>query len=111
MESEDERESPPPRPDPPPRAWARIDDYLLSLRRSRRPAVKRGPRTQPEDPRLMLSTLPFLVLIIFFALLALTIAILAWPGRDRPQPERQAPKAELGTAPPGWLERSKEESR
>ena len=47
------------------RPWTRIDEYVVSLarvrsarRRARRPS--RGP--QPEEPRFVLSTLPFLVL-------------------------------------------------
>ncbi|HXH53743.1 MAG TPA: hypothetical protein VNH53_10000 [Sphingomicrobium sp.] len=108
MEREDERESRPPRPDPLPRAWARIDDYLLSLRRSRRRPAQRRPRTQPEEPRLMLSTLPFVALLAGLALLALAIALVAMPRSGHPPTEREPPQRELGTAPPGWLERSKE---
>ncbi|HVL79092.1 MAG TPA: hypothetical protein VM346_07360 [Sphingomicrobium sp.] len=98
-----------------PRKWARIDGYLLGLARRRRSRPHSlnslRPRTQPENPRLMLSTLPIFGLILALALLAIAIAVVAWPGSERPRAERQEPKAVLGTAPPGWLERSKQDRR
>jgi len=56
----------------------------------------------------MLSTLPFVALLAGLALLALAIALVAMPRSGHPPTEREPPQRELGTAPPGWLERSKE---
>lgn len=92
------------------RGWLRVEDYFEALARRRTARHQREParrRTQPEDPRLLLSTLPFLALISALIVLVVGIAWLARPGRE---PIRQAPSAEQrepGTAPPGWIERSK----
>jgi hypothetical protein len=97
-------------PPPAPR-WTRIDDYVLALARLR--SVRRRhparPRSQPEEPRLLLSTLPFLVLTVALGLLALAIIVAAWPGRERPHP--RAETAEPGTAPPDWFDKAKREMR
>ena len=97
-----------------PRSWTRIDDYAVELRRRQDAARRRGrlkPRTEPESPRLWLSTLPFLALIAFLALLIIAFAIAAWPGGREPQ-RRPAPQpAEQGTAAPGWFDEAKREMR
>src|SRR5437764_7076608 len=51
--------------------WTRVEDYLGALARRRTERRRRGPkvRTQPEAPRLLLSTLPFLVLLAAMAVL------------------------------------------
>jgi hypothetical protein len=93
-------------------AWTRVDDYLgalLQRSRSRR-SRREVPRTEPQDPKLLLSTLPFLLLIVALMLLVVAIAWLAWPGRERSRPPVSA-KREIGTAAPGWLERSKKDRR
>jgi hypothetical protein len=94
----------PPRQRP---AWTRIDLYLRAMARLRLP--KERPRTQPQEPRLSLSTLPFLALILALGVLAVAFAIAAWPGRETPRPK--PPEREFGTAPPGWLERAEKEFR
>jgi hypothetical protein len=99
---------------PPKRAarWTRIDDYVVAMARLRA-ARRQGaelPRTQPETPRWSLSTLPFVMLMAVLAMLAVAIAVDAWPGRDR----SQRPMAEAqptGIAPAGWFERAKREMR
>ena len=88
--------------------WTRIEDYLGALlwRSRNRRRHREQPRTEVQDPGLLLNTLPFLGLILFLFVLVIAIAWLAWPGRQHPQP-RPAAQREIGTAPPGWLERAK----
>ena len=93
---------------PPSRAWTKIDDYVGPLiRRSRSPRPT-SMRTQPEAPRLLLSTLPFLALLAALAVLAVSIMIAAWPGwqpaqRSRPTPHQQ------GYAAKGWFQEAQKE--
>ena len=89
--------------------WIRIEDYLGALARRRTARRMPQPRTQPEAPRLMLSTFPFAALIAMLAVLIVGIAVAAWPGRQIPK----APVAEreFGTAAPGWFDEAKKEFR
>jgi len=98
---------------PPARAWTRVEDYFASLARRRTARRRRepGPRTQPEAPRLSLSTLPFIALLAALAVLAVAIAVAAWPGREHPQAQIKPQPREYGTAPPGWLDQAKREPR
>ncbi len=95
------------------RSWTRIDDYLEALARRRASRRKRygapQPRTEPERPRALLSTLPFLVLMMALGILAAAIIFAAWPGRSarRPAPAAQ----EQGTAAPGWFEEARKDMR
>lgn len=93
---------------PPPRAWTRIEDYIEPLvRRSRlRRLIK--PRTQPEAPRMLLSTLPFIALLAALAVLAVAIMIAAWPGGQPPTRPR-AEQHEQGYAPKGWFQKAQRE--
>ena len=53
--------------------WVSADDYIGALARRRTERKKREPsfaRTQPEAPRLLLSTVPFVALIGALAVLA-----------------------------------------
>lgn len=59
------------------------------------------PRTEPEQPRFSLGTLPFLLLILALMFIALSIILAAVPGRRYSPPEPV--EREVGTAPPGWL--------
>ena len=94
-------------------SWTRLDDYLASLarRRTARRARTPGPRTEPEAPHFLLSTLPFLALIAGLAVMSVAIAIAAWPvhqpvvANNRPVPH------ELGTAPKGWFQKAQKEFR
>ena len=93
--------------------WVRVDTYFLSLarRRTARRARSPGPRTEPEAPRFLLSTLPFLTLIGGLAVLAVAIAITAWPAsQPPPTPAKPAPR-ELGIAPRGWFQEAQKEFR
>ena len=91
------------------RAWTRVEDYILSLARLRtsRRRYELKPRTQPDEPRLALSTLPFLALIGALFMLMVVIALAAWPGRERPLPKPQPEVKEQGTAPAGWFDDAK----
>lgn len=99
----------PPRQD---QRWTRIDDYLggLTWRRKARRLRRLETRSEPEAPRLMLSTLPFAALIAVLGMLIVAFAIAAWPGSQRDF-EPQKAKQELGTAPRGWFEEAKKEMR
>ncbi|MFL6720668.1 MAG: hypothetical protein ACJ8FT_02545 [Sphingomonas sp.] len=97
-----------PRPD---RAWTQPEAYLgaLARKRSFRRARNGTERTEPEAPRMMLSTVPFLALLALLAVLAVAIMILAFPGsQPRPRPKQAAPH-ELGTADRGWFQEAQKE--
>lgn len=102
-------------PPSPARGWTRIEDYLGAManrrtaRRLREPLPK---RTQPEFPRALLSTVPFLALICALGLLTIGIAMLAWPGgRTPPRAEEAQAAADRGTALPGWFENAQRDMR
>jgi hypothetical protein len=94
-------------------SWTRLDAYLASLarRRTARRSRTPGPRTEPEAPRLLLSTLPFLALIAGLAVLSVAIAIAAWPVRPPVAAPARPPVHELGTAPKGWFQKAQKEFR
>ncbi|RST29434.1 hypothetical protein HMF7854_00255 [Sphingomonas ginkgonis] len=90
------------------RAWTRVEDYTdprASFRRYASRARRRvTPGREPAAPRFSLGTLPFVVLIVLLAVLAVGIFVSAIPTRETfraPEPRR-----EQGTAPPGWLRRA-----
>ena len=94
------------------RRWTRIDTYLEAL--ARRGAARRrrlvAARTEPESPRLMLSTVPILATILALAILIATFAIAAWPPSQpefRPKPVEK----EAGTAQRGWFQEAQKEFR
>lgn len=91
--------------------WTRPEDYLgamarkRSFRRERRP----GERTEPELPRLFLSTVPFVALLGLLGILAVAIMVAAFPGT---QPLIKAPQAaprEQGVAARGWFQEAQRE--
>lgn len=93
--------------------WTRAEDYVAALARRRTARWKREPRlkrTQPESPRLLLSTIPFLALIAALAILAVGIMIVAWPG-TQPQISHKVAPRELGVAPKGWFQKAEKEFR
>ena len=73
------------------------------------------PAHDPEPPRLLLGTVPFLLLSISLAVVAGSIIVLARPGAMRsnvpPNAVERIPPHELGTAPPGWFEEAKKDFR
>jgi uncharacterized protein HemX len=85
--------------------WTHPEDYLRAMARKR--SFRRGipgERTQPEAPRMLLSTVPFLALIALLGVLAVAIMVLAFPGsQPRPQPQQVAQR-EQGVAAKGWFQ-------
>jgi hypothetical protein len=94
------------------RKWTRPGDYVeaLAFRRTARRSRRPKERTQPEAPRFILSTLPFLALLLALAALSVAIMVLAWP-RSHPQPKPTQVAHERGYAPRGWLERAEKQMR
>jgi len=93
------------------RAWTAPDAYLgaLARKRSFRRARGGGQRTQPESPRLLLSTIPFLALLALLGVLSVAIIIIAYPG-NQPQPKpQQVAQREQGVAGKGWFEAAQKE--
>lgn len=93
--------------------WTRPDDYISAMARHRTERRKREPsvkRTQPEAPRLMLSTLPFFAVLAALAVLAVAIMITAWPG-SQPQPRSHPTEHQQGVAPKGWFQEAQKEMR
>ena len=91
---------------PEPQRWTRADDYLGVMARRRTARHRREPRpprTQPEAPRLLLSTIPFLALIGALAILAIGIMVAAWPGAQ-PQHAQHPAQPEQGVAAKGWFQ-------
>jgi hypothetical protein len=95
----------------PTRAWTRIEDYVdaLARRRSARRAGREPVRTQPEDPRMLLSTLPFLALLALLTVLGVAIMIAAFPGSQPPQRRAQMASHEPGVAPKGWFQEAEKQ--
>ena len=93
---------------PPPRAWTRIEDYVVPLIRRAHARRRMKPRTQPEAPRLLLSTVPFLALLTALAVLAVAIMIAAWPG-SQPRPQPRPVQREEGVAAKGWFQEAQKE--
>jgi hypothetical protein len=93
---------------PPAERWTRIDDYIAPLFRLSRSRRKVKPRTEPDAPRLLLSTVPFLALLAALAVLAVAIMIAAWPG-NQPKPHIRPAQHERGYAPKGWFQEAQKE--
>ena len=91
--------------------WTRPEDYLGAMARKRtfRRGRSAGDRTQPESPRLFLSTLPFLALIALLGVLAVAIMIAAFPGSQPQQKPAQPAQKVLGVAPKGWFQEAQKE--
>jgi hypothetical protein len=92
-------------------SWTRPEVYFETLARRRTERRKREPlvRTQPESPRLLLSTLPFIALIAALGMLAVAIMITAWPGQPKRHPPPQ--QKEQGVAAKGWFQEAEREFR
>ena len=81
----------------------------MALKRTARRARADKPRTQPESPRLLLSTLPFLALLIVLAVLAVATMITAFPGNQPRQRARPVAAHEQGIAARGWYQNAEKE--
>ena len=94
------------------RSWTRAEDYLPQRRARRAPARQLTARPAQEEEadglsRPLLGLIPFALLMFGLAVMAVAVAVAAWPGR-RPVAQGQAAAnqaAATGTAAPGWLER------
>ena len=95
------------------RSWTRVDDYFEALARRRTARRSRRPqaRTEPVAPSFLLSTLPFLALFVGLAILAVGIAVTAWPGAQPQQRSNTAARHEPGVAPKGWFQEAQQEMR
>jgi hypothetical protein len=91
--------------------WTHPEDYLGAMARKR--TFRRGrrlpDRTQPEAPRMLLSTVPFLALIALLGVLAVSIMIAAFPGSQPPEKPTQVAQKEQGVAPKGWFQEAQRE--
>lgn len=92
-------------------AWTKAETYIGLLARKRSFRHRRRPkaRTQPESPRLLLSTVPFLALIGLLAILAVAIMIIAFPGNQPAPKEKAAAQREEGVAQRGWFQEAQKE--
>ena len=87
--------------------WTRPEAYLGAMALKRTFRRRRPPpeaRSEPESPRLMLSTLPFLVVIGLLGVLAVGIIIAAFPGTQPPIQAPQLAQRQQGVAPRGWFQ-------
>ena len=94
-------------------SWTQPEAYIVAMARKRgfRRARAEKVRTQPESPRLLLSTVPFLLLIGLLAVLVVAIAVTAYPG-SQPQPKPKAVAAkEQGVAERGWFQDAEREMK
>ncbi|HEY7005458.1 MAG TPA: hypothetical protein VH392_03165 [Sphingomicrobium sp.] len=91
--------------------WTRPEDYLGAMARKR--AFRRGrrpkERTEPESPRLFLSTVPFIGLIALIGLLGVAIMFAAFPGSQPPHKPPQPVQKVAGVAPKGWFQEAQKE--
>lgn len=91
--------------------WTRPDAYIGAMARKRTFRKARGDkrRTQPESPRMLLSTLPFIALLGLLAILAVAIMVIAFPGNQpRPRAQQGAAK-EQGRAERGWFQEAQKQ--
>ena len=88
--------------------WTRPEDYLGAMARKRGFRRSRRPRdrTEPESPRLFLSTVPFLALMALLAVLTVGIVIAAFPGSQPIARPPQVAERQVGVAPKGWFQKA-----
>lgn len=93
--------------------WTHAEDYLGAMARKRtfRRDRRSSERTEPEGPRLLLSTLPFLGLIVLLGVLAVAIMIAAYPGSQPLPNSSPVPQKQQGVAPKGWFQKAEREFR
>ena len=93
------------------RAWTRPEHYIAAFARKRtfRRAHAERQRTEPEAPRMLLSTVPFLGLIALLAVLGIAIIIAAIPGSHPAPRSTAAPPKEQGVAQRGWFQEAEKE--
>jgi len=93
------------------RAWTSPDAYLgaMARKRSFRRAREDKKRTEPESPRLLLSTLPFIALMVLLAVLVIAIAVIAFPGSQPTPKPKQVAAREQGVAQRGWFQEAQKQ--
>jgi hypothetical protein len=93
------------------RSWTRPDAYIGALARKRSFRKARGEkrRTQPESPRMLLSTLPFIALLALLGILAVAIMIIAFPGNQPQHKPQQTASKEQGRAERGWFQEAQKQ--
>ena len=91
--------------------WTRPDDYLeaMAYKRTFRRNRRSSDRTEPESPKLLLSTLPFLALFALLGVLAVGIIIAAFPGSQPQQKPPEAAQRVPGVAAKGWFQEAEKE--
>jgi hypothetical protein len=94
-------------------AWTRPEAYVVAMARKRgfRRAHAEKLRTQPESPRLLLSTVPFLLLIGLLAVLVVAIAVTAYPGSQPELKPTHVAAKERGVAERGWYQEAEREMK
>jgi hypothetical protein len=91
--------------------WTRPEDYLRAFARKRTFRRGRRPseRTEPESPRLLLSFVPFIVLLGLLAVLAVAIMVAAFPGTQPAATPPPPAQKEQGVAARGWFQEAEKE--
>jgi hypothetical protein len=91
--------------------WTRAEDYLgaMARKRSFRRERRAKDRTQPETPRLFLSTVPFFALIALLGVLAVAIMVAAFPGSQPPEKPPEVAQKVPGVAAKGWFQEAEKE--
>jgi len=90
--------------------WTHADEYVAAMARKRTARRAREPRrrTQPENPRFGLSTLPYLAVLAALVVLVVAIAITAYPRGELPA-KREIAAHQQGVAAKGWLQNAEQE--
>jgi hypothetical protein len=96
--------------------WTHPDDYLCAMARKRgfRHGRRRERRSEPDSPRLLLSTVPFLALLALLGVLAVAIMVTAFPGTQPQQQQQRTPQLaqhQQGVAAKGWFQEAQREFR
>lgn len=91
--------------------WTKPEDYIgaMARKRSFRRARRERARSEPERPRLLLSTLPFFTLMGLLAVLAVAIMIVAFPGAQPVPKAKPIVQREQGLAERGWFQEAQKE--
>jgi hypothetical protein len=91
--------------------WTRPEDYLgaMARKRSFRRNRRRAQRSQPESPRLLLSTVPFAAMITLLAVLGIAIMVTAFPLSQPHEEAVQVAQREQGVAARGWFQEAQRE--
>ena len=94
-----------------PHGWTRPDDYVAALARKRtaRKARDPNPKNQHEASRFPVSMLPFVALMVVFAVLVIATIMIAFPGSQPEFKPKPVDQRQQGYAPKGWLKEAEKE--